>query len=83
MSNPSPLLCGRVQKGARKPGHLRRVAEARGALAEHSGWALTRRHSQAAMRRLCRPFSAPTDRRVTWINIQQHRIAYALWHERT
>ena len=37
MSNPSPLLCGRVQKGTRKPGHLRRVAEARGALAEHSG----------------------------------------------
>ena len=35
------------------------------------------------MRRLCRPFSAPTDRRVTWINIQQHPIAYALWHERT
>jgi hypothetical protein len=23
------------------------------------------------------------NRRVTWINIQQHRVAYALWYERT
>jgi hypothetical protein len=37
MSNPGTLLRGGIQKGTREPRHLLRVAEARGALAEHSG----------------------------------------------
>jgi hypothetical protein len=40
MSNPGSLLRRRIQKGTREPWNLLRLAEARGALVEHSGSAL-------------------------------------------
>jgi hypothetical protein len=40
MSNSGPLLRRGIQKGTREPWNLLRLAEARGALVEHSGSAL-------------------------------------------